>query len=65
VNIYFNGEQREVTSSTIIELIAEFKLTGKRIAIERNKEIVPRSAYAETKLSDGDQIEVVHFVGGG
>jgi sulfur carrier protein len=65
VNICFNGEQREVTSSTIVELVAEFELSGKRIAIEKNKEIVPRSAYAETKINENDQIEVVHFVGGG
>ena len=52
-------------SSTVAELIIELNLTGKRIAIERNGEIVPRSLFATTGLLTGDQIEIVIAVGGG
>ena len=52
-------------SSTVAELIIELNLTGKRIAIERNGEIVPRSLFATTGLLTGDQIEIVVAVGGG
>ena len=46
-------------------LLAELKLTGKKVAVERNGEIVPRSAHASTLLEDGDQLEIVVAVGGG
>ena len=46
-------------------LLAELKLAGKKVAVERNGEIVPRSAHASTVLADGDQLEVVVAVGGG
>ena len=53
------------TSATIADLIAELALEGKRVAVERNGEIVPRSRHAQTPLSTGDRIEVVAAVGGG
>ncbi len=65
IEIRFNGELCTVRSATVADLLAEFNLFGKKLAIERNKEIVPRSAYAETPVSPGDSIEIVHFVGGG
>ena len=47
------------------ELLAEMGLDSGRVAIERNLEILPRSAWAETVLRSGDKYEIVHFVGGG
>ena len=63
--IYFNGEKREVVSATISALVEEVKLGEKRFAVERNREIVPRSQFAETAIDEGDVIEIVQFVGGG
>jgi len=49
----------------VSDLVAQLELAGKRIAIELNLEIVPRSAYANTLLEAGDRIEIVHAIGGG
>ena len=46
-------------------LVAALGLDGRKVAVERNLEIVPRSTYARTPLNDGDRIEIVHFIGGG
>jgi sulfur carrier protein len=54
-----------VPSHRVSDLVRELALDGKRIAIERNGEIVPRSKHSETVLVDGDKIEVVAAVGGG
>ena len=51
--------------ATVADLIAELALTGKRIAVERNGEIVPRSRYAEARLAAGDRLEIIGAVGGG
>ena len=63
--LLINGEEKQVSSTTVQALILELELEGKRVAVELNKQIVPRSTYPEQKLSAGDQIELVHFVGGG
>jgi sulfur carrier protein len=61
-----NGESQELGDArTVAELIAQLSLNGRRIAIEINREIVAREAYAERLLADGDEVEIVHFVGGG
>ncbi len=61
-----NGEEREVAGPmTVLSLVESFGLAPQKIAVERNLEIVPRSAYAEVALRDGDRIEIVNFVGGG
>jgi len=65
VKILLNGEEREVTASTVTALIDEIGLDGRKVAVERNLEIVPRSQYLATSLGDGDRLEIVHFVGGG
>jgi len=51
--------------ATVAELVQALNLGGKRIAVEKNGEIVPKSLYAETRLTSGDQLEVVAAVGGG
>jgi len=50
---------------SLTELVQQMKLAGKRIAIERNGEIVPRSQFAQQALADGDRLEIVVAVGGG
>jgi thiamine biosynthesis protein ThiS len=66
LNVRINGEERRVASGlSVAALIAELGLDAKRVAIERNLEIVPRSTFAEVSVEDGDQYEIVHFVGGG
>ena len=65
VNIVLNGEEKQVTAGTVTALIDEIGLDGRKVAVERNLEIVPKSQYLGTALTDGDRIEIVHFVGGG
>ena len=60
-----NGEAMEVAAPTVAALVAALKLDGRKLAVERNLAIVPRSAYGATRLVDGDRIEIVAFVGGG
>ena len=62
-----NGVATDVdaAAATVADLVATLGLTGKRIAVERNGEIVPRSRYAETPLARGDRLEIVGAVGGG
>jgi len=66
ITVYINGAARPLADScNIAALIAELGYTGKRIALERNGDIVPRSSYAETPLTEGDKLEIVVAVGGG
>jgi len=66
ITISINGATRQLPDSTsVAALIEEMELTGKRIALERNGEIVPRSRFATQQLADGDKLEVVVAVGGG
>ena len=51
--------------SSVADLIAELDLAGKRVAVERNGEIVPRSRYADSPLAAGDRLEIIAAVGGG
>jgi sulfur carrier protein len=66
VTITVNGERREFEAALhLTQLIERLGLTGKRIAIERHGEIVPRSAFAANSIADGDKLEIVVAVGGG
>jgi sulfur carrier protein len=66
ITVSINGETRQLSQSiSIASLIEEMGLAGKRIALERNGEIVPRSTFATQQLADGDRLEVVVAVGGG
>jgi len=66
ITVSINGETRQFPQSTsIATLIGEMGWTGKRIAVERNGEIVPRSTFADAELADGDRLEIVVAVGGG
>ena len=66
MRIVLNGRDENVDrDATIADLIAASGLAGKRVAIEVNREIVPRSDYPARVLAAGDRIEVVHAIGGG
>ena len=66
MNIVLNGEQRGLEESlTLRGLIDGLELSGKRLAVEVNEEVVPRSLHAEYRLHDGDRVEIVHAIGGG
>jgi len=67
MRILLNGHRRvlEGNQPNVASLVRELGLEGKRIAVERNGEIVPRSRYAATTLEDGDKLEIVGAVGGG
>lgn len=66
INVSINGEAKQFsTPLSVTNLIEILGYTGKRIALERNGEIVPRSTYATVQLADGDKLEVVVAVGGG
>jgi sulfur carrier protein len=66
INLTINGTCHTFSSTlNVAELVEQLGFTGKRIALERNGEIVPRSTYASVQLADGDKLEVVVAVGGG
>ncbi|ODT59681.1 sulfur carrier protein ThiS [Phenylobacterium sp.] len=66
MTLTINGEQKAMSGvSTVAALVAQLGLDARKVAVERNLEIVPRSAYGQTALADGDRIEIVHFIGGG
>ncbi|WP_085315238.1 sulfur carrier protein ThiS [Derxia lacustris] len=65
LDILINGESQRLAPCTVAQLLAERGLAGKRVAVERNGEIVPRSRHADTALESGDRIEIVVAVGGG
>ncbi|WCT71958.1 sulfur carrier protein ThiS [Sphingomonas naphthae] len=66
LSIRLNGEHRRVTDGiSIAELVAELGLVVEKVAVERNLEVVPRTTLADVKVEDGDDLEIVHFVGGG
>lgn len=63
--IQVNGEDRTVSADTILSLVEELGLDSRKVAVELNLEIVPRSLHATTALAHGDRVELVQFVGGG
>ena len=66
MKIYLNGEDRHFDAPlSIAGLLTDLGVAVGKVAIERNLEIVPKSAYETIELSDGDRIEIVHFIGGG
>ena len=61
-----NGDTRSVVQgTTVATLLVELGLGDRRVAVERNREVVPRAEHASTELADGDKLELVTFVGGG
>jgi sulfur carrier protein len=66
LKLLLNGEQRDFADVvSIADLVANLGLDARKVAVERNLEIAPRSTYGDTILDDGDRIEIVTFIGGG
>jgi len=66
MRLLLNGEERDVAGiASIADLVSALGLDARKVAVERNLEIAPRSTYADTVLADGDRIEIVTFIGGG
>ncbi len=66
MQIQLNGDAKALADdSTLADLVAKLGLTGKRIAVEVNREIIPRSLHTTHLLQEGDAVEVVHAIGGG
>ena len=66
MRLWVNGEERGLDAAHDVQsLIAALGLDPRKVAVERNLQIVPRSTYAATPLAEGDRIEIVHFIGGG
>ena len=66
LGIRLNGEHRRVAHGvSVAEMLSELGIDPARVAVERNRAIVPRSTLGEVKVEDGDDYEIVHFVGGG
>ena len=66
MQLVLNGESHDVSEGlTIAQFLAELGIPEKGVAVERNLEIVPKSSFAEQRLSAGDRLEIIQFVGGG
>ena len=69
MKLHFNGDERDFSdvpaSLTLAALVAKLGMKPDRVAVELNRDIVPRDRWAATLLKEGDRLEVVHFVGGG
>jgi sulfur carrier protein len=65
VQITVNGEIKYITEMTLLRFLESLDIDPRRVAVELNTDIVPKSAYETTILQDGDRMEIVQFVGGG
>ena len=65
ITLTVNGDTRRTVAATVAAFVRELGLEPKKVAVEHNGEIAPRSTLEDVALSDGDQLEIVHFVGGG
>ena len=66
MRIVLNGDSVETADGATVEtLLQQLGISRERVAVERNADIVPKAGYEKQLLSDGDKIEIVHFVGGG
>jgi thiamine biosynthesis protein ThiS len=66
ISITVNGEPRQAAARAFVaDLLADLALPAGKVAVELNREIVPRSRFTAQTLNEGDQVEIVHFVGGG
>ena len=66
IAIHLNGDLRQVTVGiNLADVLHELGLDPRKVAVERNLEIVPRGTFGQVRVEEGDQLEIVHFVGGG
>lgn len=64
--VTINGEEREFVSvANVSDLVAQLGIKSDRVAVELNRELIPRERWTSTQLKNGDKLEIVHFVGGG
>ena len=60
-----NGDTLTLDGTTIADLVTQLNLTGRRLAVEVNREIIPKSLHGDVALNEGDVVEIVHAIGGG
>ncbi|MBF1803430.1 sulfur carrier protein ThiS [Alloalcanivorax profundimaris] len=60
-----NGDPMTLDGTTVADLVAQLQLSGRRLAVEVNRDIVPKSEHGQHRLHDGDVVEIVHAIGGG
>jgi sulfur carrier protein len=65
VQIVVNGDERTVAPMSVLAFLDSLGIDPQRVAVELNLDILPKNYYAGTELKEGDQLEIVHFVGGG
>ncbi len=66
MQIFINGEEQRISSdTTMAQLIEQLELQDRRLAVEVNEELVPRSTFPQHRLQAGDRVEIVHAIGGG
>jgi sulfur carrier protein len=66
LRVELNGEPKELAAgTTLLSLIEQLSLAPERVAVELNRDVVRRADWPAARLSDGDRVEIVHFVGGG
>ncbi len=66
MHLFINGDEKTFDGPlSVAQLLEQLGMKGDRVAIELNREIVARANWAETRLAEGDRLEIVHFVGGG
>ena len=65
MKIIINGQEHSFSPITLASLVEHLGMKQDRVAVELNRNIVPRNQWAETNLAEGDRLEIVHFVGGG
>jgi thiamine biosynthesis protein ThiS len=66
MRVTVNGEARELERAlSVADLLVSLRVPVARVAVEINEEVVPRGAYADRRMTTGDRVEIVHFVGGG
>jgi thiamine biosynthesis protein ThiS len=66
MTLTINGEEREFQSlASLAELVSQLGMKPDRVAVELNRELIPRDRWPATQVSNGDKLEIVHFVGGG
>lgn len=63
--VKINGQMHDVAGKTVIEVLDQLNFNSNRVAVERNLEIIPRARYADQTFRDGDEVEIVTFMGGG
>ncbi|UWN49921.1 Sulfur carrier protein ThiS [Alcanivorax sp. ALC70] len=65
ISLTVNGDPLTLDGTTVADLVAQLELSGRRLAVEVNRDIVPKSEHGQHPLHDGDVVEIVHAIGGG